>query len=160
MPIYDSVMNKTYENGLKIKDIVSIIEKCEEKRKRNKDRGLEEQIDIQVPGMGYTGCKYYRIKEEEKQESAPLKNLPLDIIIQQKFLQDLNKNKNSEQLWFKKLEEELEKLEVDDALLNVPKHLQTSANGSNDDGDRPDSQLPEISKPPSQSVKARDLTKQ
>lgn len=80
--------------------------------------------------MGYTGSKYYKIKQEEEEEKAILQELPLDIKIQQKFLKDLNTNKRQEKLWFDKLEEELEKLEVEDTLLNVPKRL--GVEGSSD----------------------------
>lgn len=40
------------------------------------------QVDIQVPGMGYIGSEYFEIKQKEKEESAPLKELPLEILVQ------------------------------------------------------------------------------
>lgn len=40
----------------------------------------------------------------------------MQILIQQQFLRDQRKQKQAEQMWFDKLEDELDKIEMDEAL--------------------------------------------
>jgi hypothetical protein len=46
-------MDSVYANGLKIKDIIKEIDRCQELKLKNPD------ADIQVEGLGYNGCTYF-----------------------------------------------------------------------------------------------------
>lgn len=54
---------------------------------------------------------------EEKVKTKPKKSTPMEIKIQQEFLRDQGKTKKAEQAWFNRLEEELDRIEMDEALL-------------------------------------------
>lgn len=41
----------------------------------------------------------------------------MDLLIQQQFLRDQGKTKKAEQIWFDKLEDELDRIEMDEALM-------------------------------------------
>ena len=47
---------------------------------------------------------------------APKKSTPLQILTSKKFLEDQGKVKKAEQRWFDMLEEELERMEMDEAI--------------------------------------------
>lgn len=65
----------------------------------------------------YDSCTYNKLIEDEKQKSKPKKSTPMQLIIQQQFLKDQGKTKRAEQIWFDKLEDELDRIEMDEALL-------------------------------------------
>ena len=67
------------------------------------------------------GTSYYQVLEEEKERATPKKSTPITILLQKEFLKDLSKFKRREDEWFKKLEEELEKMEMEDAILKFKK---------------------------------------
>lgn len=105
----ESVMNwECLKNNMRIKDIIQQINDCHGKAE-----------DIKVNGLGYTGCQYFEIKKKEEEDNAPIEesSLPLPIRIQKTYAKELNKTKRKENLWFDKLEQELEKLDVEDTLL-------------------------------------------
>lgn len=108
-------MDYTMENGYKIKEVIAHIDKCQEERQRNPMR------DIEAPGLGWNGCSYYKILQEEKQKLKPKQDTPMQILIQQQFLKDQGKFKKAEQKWFDKLESELERMEMDEAIINYRK---------------------------------------
>lgn len=52
--------------------------------------------DIEAPGLGWNGCSYYKILQEEKQKLKPKQDTPMQILIQQQFLKDQGKFKKAE----------------------------------------------------------------
>ena len=63
-------------------------------------------------------CEFSRLREVEEQQrqQAKPKNTPMDVKRQEEFLKDQGKVKKAEQIWFDKLEEELDKIEMDEQL--------------------------------------------
>ena len=57
-----------------------------------------------------------RVKKEETQLAAPKKDTPLQILTATKFVEDQGKVKKAEQKWFDILEDELDRIEMDEAL--------------------------------------------
>lgn len=67
--------------------------------------------------MFWNGCDYNKVLQLEKIKTKPKKSTPMQILIQQQFLRDQGKTKKAEQAWFDKLEDELERMEMDELLL-------------------------------------------
>ena len=70
-----------------------------------------------LPGQFWDGCDYNKVLLEEKKRMKPKKSTPMQILIQQQFLVDQGKTKKAEQAWFDKLEDELERMEMDELLV-------------------------------------------
>lgn len=71
-----SIMDQVYDNGMKIRDIIDIIQPIREKR----EQGIFQEIE--VPELGWNGCQYYKILQEEKLIQQPNKSLPMNIFVQ------------------------------------------------------------------------------
>lgn len=69
--------------------------------------------------MGYFGTNYYKEKKEEEDKKAPIKeeDLPLSIRVQKMYQREMCKQKTAEEKWFNKLEQELDRFEVEDNLV-------------------------------------------
>ena len=75
-----SVMENTFDNGMKIKDIIEAIDQQKEAFE------MDPENHVEISGLGWIGCEYYKIKQEEKVKQAPKKSTPMEIMIQKKFL--------------------------------------------------------------------------
>lgn len=72
-----AVMEQEVTEGLKVKQVIEIINKA-----------VEEGKSIVCPGFSYDGCKYNRIIEEEKKRAKPKKAKAMQLLIQEQFLRD------------------------------------------------------------------------
>ena len=100
-------MEEEFEpSGLKVREALDLIRKAQE----NKEY-------IMLPGQFWDGCDYNKVLLEEKKRMKPKKSTPMQILIQQQFLVDQGKTKKAEQAWFDKLEDELERMEMDELLV-------------------------------------------
>jgi hypothetical protein len=99
-------------------------------------KGKEEKTYITLPGLFWDRCDFNKVLEEEKVKTKPKKSTPMEILIQEQFLRDQGKSKKVEEAWFDKLEDELERMEMDELLLqfkleNSKKKINQEVNDAN-----------------------------
>ena len=77
------------------------------------------KYDTKLNSVFWGRCSYNKILEDDQQraKSTTSKKTPMQILIQQQFLRDQGKTKKAEAAWFEKLEDELDRIEMDEALL-------------------------------------------
>lgn len=59
------------------------------------------------------------MKQEEEMKALPKETTPIDLMISRQFLIDQGKTKKAEAAWFDRLEDELDRIEIDERMQAV-----------------------------------------